>query len=235
MVKSFKNPGCILTSSYYYDILLCLLLTGQKGVVLLGWMARVNWADVIAIIIVLRSTYVGSQRGFFGELFYIFGILFTIILSLHLYGNLGNFINRYLFIPLNISNLISFLIIIFILYVGFRFLYGFIQKVIKIEILPAINRIGGPLLGFCKGFVMATILYFLMLLIPITYITDSAKTKSFFGPFFIKTGTILYEKGINLIPVVESKDLTQLLSGAKPLKFGTFRLKRKDKMDEVLQ
>lgn len=199
------------------------------------WMARVNWADVLAIIIVLRSTYVGSQRGFLGELFYILGIWLIIIFSIHFYVPISNFINKYLFISLNISNLISFLIIALALYFGFRFIYGLLQKTIKIEVFPAINKIGGSLLGFCKGFIIATLLFLIMLLIPISYITNSAKTRSLFGPFFIKTGVTLYEKSLSIISAVEGENLNRLLAGAKPLEFRIFQLKRKDKLDEILQ
>lgn len=199
------------------------------------WMARVNWADIIAIIVVLRSTYVGSQRGFFGELFYIFGIFLTIIFSLHFYAIVSNFLNTYLFIPLNVSNLISFVIITSTIYLCFRFIYGFLQKIIKIEVFPAINKIGGPMVGFCRGFVTATAFFLLMLLIPVSYITESARANSLLGPFFVKTGTVLYKKSLNLIRIVEPKDLAELLSGAEPLRFRMFRLKRRDGVDEILQ
>lgn len=199
------------------------------------WMARVNWADVLAVIIILRSTYVGSQRGFFGELFCILGIWLIIIFSIHLYVPVSNFINTYLFIALNISNLIGFLIITLALYFGFRFIHNLLQKTIKIEVFPAINKIGGSLLGFCKGFIIATLLFLIMLLIPISYITNSAKARSLFGPFFVKTGAALYEKSLSIISAVEGESLDRLLAGAKPLEFRIFRFKRKDKLDEILQ
>lgn len=199
------------------------------------WMARVNWADLLVIIIVLRNTYVGSQRGFFGELFYIFGIYLAIIFGIHFYSILSNFINKYLFIALNISDLISFLIITFGIYFGFKVSYSFLQKIIKIELFPAINKIGGPLLGFCKGFVISTALFLIMLLTPISYITNSAKTGSLFGPFFIKAGTTLYEKSLNIISAIRPRDLTQLLAGAEPLKFKKFRLGKEEKLDKILQ
>lgn len=199
------------------------------------WMARVNWADALVIIIVLRSTYVGSQRGFFGELFYIFGICLAIIFSIHFYALLSNFINKYLFIPLNISDVISFLIITFAICLGFKFIYGLLQKIIKIEVFPAINKVGGPLLGFCKGFIISILLFLIMLLIPIGYITDSAKEKSLFGPFFIETGVTLYKKSLSVISATKGRDLTRFLSGAKPLEFKIFKLRRKDRLDEILE
>jgi len=74
-----------------------------------------------------------------------------------------------------------------------------------------------------------------MLLVPISYITDSVKARSLFSPFLIKTGVALYKQGLSMISHAEPRDLTQFLSGAEPLNFKMFKLKRKDKLDEILQ
>ena len=203
--------------------------------VLLEWMARISWTDLLIIIILLRSTYVGSQRGFFGELFHIFGICLAIILGVHFYTPVSNFINQYFFIPTNIACIIGFLAITITIYLVFIFIYALLQKIIKVEIFPAINKIGGSLLGFAKGFAVSIFLVFIMLLTPIHYITESAKTRSLFAPFFIKAGTVLYEKGASLFSAVKAAELEHLLKGAEPLKFNIFQLKRRDKLDEILQ
>jgi hypothetical protein len=106
---------------------------------------------------------------------------------------------------------------------------------LKIEILPVVNKIGGPVLGVCEGFIVSIIFFMFMILIPIGYITYSANTRSLFGPFFIKAGTVLYEKSIRVISFASPKDLSQLSSGAAPLEFKIFQFKRKDKLDEILQ
>ena len=199
------------------------------------WMTRVSWVDLLVIIIVLRSTYVGSQRGFFGELFHIFGICLVIIFSIHFYTPISNFLNQYLFIPLNIAYIIGFSIITLIVYLVFRAVYNLLWNVVKIEVFPAINKIGGSLLGFCKGFTVCIFLIFIMLLIPIHYVTQSVRAKSIFAPFFIKTGTVLYEKSLGIFSAVKTKELEQLLKGVEPLKFKELQFKRRDALDEILQ
>jgi uncharacterized membrane protein required for colicin V production len=207
----------------------------KREVVLLEWITRFNWVDVLVIVVLVRGIYVGSQRGFFGEFFYILGISTTIIFGIHFYSIGANFMNKYLFIPLNISNLLGFLFITFCLYLTFKFIYRLLQKIIKIEVFPAINKIGGLLLGFCKGFVISVLLLLIMLLIPIGYITDSVKAKSVFGPFFVDKGISLYKRVVAVISVVEPRDLTQLLEGAKPLNLNIFKFKKRDRLDEILQ
>ena len=196
---------------------------------------RVNWADVAVLIIILRSVYIGSQRGFFGELFYILGAFLAIIFGMHFYPPLANFINTYLFIQLNIADLMSFLIITLAFYFLFRFFYGLLRKAIKLEIFPGANRIGGGILGFCKGFIVSVLLFLTMMLTPINYVTYSVKTKSVLGRFFVKTGIVLYEKCLNVFSPGGPRDLTHFSSGARPLKFWIFQFEREDKLDKLLE
>ena len=197
-------------------------------------LARISWVDLIIIIIVLRSTYAGSQRGFFGELFHIAGICLAIVLSMHFYAPLGCFIHTYLYIPINIANVTTFLAITYIIYLIFRIIYGLSSKLIKIEMFPAINKMGGALLGFCRGSVLSIFLVLIMLLTPIHYITESVKTRSLFSPFFIKTGISLYEKSLGLFSWVEARGLEEFLEGAEPIKFHMLQFKKKNKLDKIL-
>ena len=199
------------------------------------WLARVNWVDVIVIIIILRSTYVGSQRGLLGEFFHIFWIFIAIIFSTHLYFPISQFLNKYLFIAVNISDLISFLFVAGVIYLIFRFAGKFLQKTVKIEVFPNLNRIGGSILGLVKGLALTMIITLVMLLIPIRYVYYSVHTKSLTGPFFIKAGTTVYRKCAEIVPVMKKRDLQPLLSGAKPLDLGIFRLKRRNDLDDILQ
>ena len=106
------------------------------------WMRHISWPDLLVVIIILRSTYMGSQRGFFGELFHIFGICLSIIFGIHFYIPVSYFINTYFFIPLNIAYIIGFLLVIITIYLAFRFIYAFVRKIIKIEVFPDVNKIG---------------------------------------------------------------------------------------------
>ena len=199
------------------------------------WMTRINWVDALVIIIVLRSTYVGSQRGFFGELFNIIGICFSIIFGIHFYFRLSNFLNAYLLIPLNIANFISFIIIALIVFIVIKYIYGLLTRIIKIEMFQAISKTGGTLLGFLRGTAICMLLVFVMLLVPISYITESVKSRSLLSPFLAGAGSVMYKKSIGLISAIEDGKLERILSGAEPINFEGLRLKKRDKLDEILQ
>lgn len=198
-------------------------------------MIRVIWVDLVAIIIVVRSIYVGLHRGFFGEFFYILAICLAIVFGIQFYPLPSNFLNTFLLIPPNITDFVGFILIIIIIFMIYVFLSKFFQRLIKIEIFPAINRMGGLVVGFCRGLALSSLILLIMLLTPIGYITESAKTKSLFGPFLIQTGANIYKKSLIAVPFIPQRDLTQLLSGARPIKFKMIKVKRKDRLEEILQ
>ncbi len=204
----------------------------------MDWISRVNWVDVLFLIIILRSIYVGAHRGFFTELFNVLGVGIAIVLSIHFYSSGANFLLKYLFIPLNISNLVSFLLIALCVYLLFQLVESIIKKLVKVEVLPdfnkVISKIGGPVIGFCKGVAVSIFIFLVLLLIPIGYVVNSAKANSLSGEFFSQAAATLYRKTVSILPATSPVDIHPLLAGAKPLEFKMLQPKKEDKLDEVL-
>jgi uncharacterized membrane protein (Fun14 family) len=128
--------------------------------------------------------------------------------------------------------------VMFFVYLLFQLVENIIKKLIKIEILPnfnkVINKIGGPVIGLCKGIAISIFIFLVLLLIPVGYVVNSAKVNSLSGEFFSQAATTLYTKTISIIPSTLPVDIHPLLEGAKPLEFNIFRPKKQDKLDELL-
>ncbi len=204
----------------------------------MDWVSKVNWVDVLFLIIILRSSYVGAHKGFFTELFNILGVGIAIVLSIHFYSPGANFLLKYLFIPLNISNLVSFVLVALCVYLLFQIVEAIVKKLVKVEVLPdfnkVISKIGGPVIGFCKGIAVSIFVFLVLLLIPIGYVANSAKANSFSGEFFSQAAATLYQKTVSILPSTSPVDIHVLLEGAKSLEFKIFQPKKEDKLDEVL-
>ncbi|MDD5680497.1 MAG: CvpA family protein [Candidatus Omnitrophica bacterium] len=204
----------------------------------MDWVSKINWVDVLFLIIVLRSIYVGSRNGFFTELFNVLGVCLAIVLSIHFYSPGANLLLKYFKIPLNISNLTAFIVIMLFVYLLVQLIEAVIKKLIKIEVLPNLNKtidkIGGPIVGLCGGIAVSLFVFLAFLLIPIGYVVNSAKDNSMSGDFFSRAAATLYTKTVSIIPGTSPVDLNPLLAGAKPLEFKMFQPKEQDKLDEVL-
>ena len=69
---------------------------------------RVNWVDLLALIIILRISYVAFNEGLSHEIFPLTGGIVVVVLSLHYYTKLGQFIwSNIPAIPVEIANLIG--------------------------------------------------------------------------------------------------------------------------------
>lgn len=204
----------------------------------MDWVSKVNWVDVLFLIIILRGVYTGAYRGFFTELFNVLGVCVAIVLSIHFYSSGANLLLKYLFVPFNMSNLISFMLIALCVYLLFQLVETIIRKLVKVEALPdfnkAVSKIGGPIVGFCRGIAVSIFVFLVLLLIPMDYVVNSAKVNSFSGKFFSQAATTLYQKTVSIFPSASPADIDLLLEGAKPLEFKMFQPKKEDKLDEAL-
>ena len=52
---------------------------------------RINWVDLLVVILILRISYVAFQEGLSHEIFPIIGGVVIIIVNLHYYERIGSF------------------------------------------------------------------------------------------------------------------------------------------------
>ena len=196
--------------------------------------AYFNWVDLTFLIIFILSTYIGAQRGLFGELFYFLGLYAIIILSIRFSYSTAQIVNRYLFIPLNVCYVISFLVIVLFFYLLFKTIYAALLKIAKIEVFHTVNKIGGLLVGLMRGFILSILVSFILALIPFSYTSESVRVYSLSGNFFLRAGGILYKKTVGILTRTEDNRVEQLLSSVAPAQFRILKIKRKDRLEEFL-
>ncbi|MBN1871208.1 MAG: CvpA family protein [Candidatus Omnitrophica bacterium] len=197
--------------------------------------AYFNWVDLLVFIIMILSTYIGSQRGLFGELLYLLGLYIIAILSMRFSSPLSYFLNRYMFLPLNVCYVISFICIIGLLYFVFKRLYAFLLNIAKIEVFHSLNKIGGLLIGMMRGFVVSVLVSFALVLMPIQYISESVKIYSLSGNFLLNSGSTLYSKTVSLLTGKQDASVEHLLSSVEPAQFKILKIKRKNSIEEFLE
>jgi len=201
----------------------------------LEWITQLNWVDFLVFFIFLSSLYVGSQRGLFGELFYLVGLYFIVIISVSLSYPLAHFLNTYAKIPISASYLTGCLLIVLVLYFSFMRLYTVLLKVVKIDILQGINSTGGIIVGFFRAFIICILVVYMILLVPFSYVSDSVNERSASGRFFVTAGISLYKKSMALFSEKQSGKFEQLLEAVRPVKFEKIRIKRKERIERFLE
>lgn len=165
---------------------------------------RINWVDLLVIILIIRISYVAFQEGLSHEIFPAIGSIVIIVLCLHYYERIGAFVSRNLFnMPADLSNFLSFLVLAIIIGLIFKLLKALLDKIIKVEWHPFIERIGGLAVGLMRASIFASLILMIIALMPLSYLQWSIRDRSLIGMHFLRVGPSIYEKSSRILPTVK--------------------------------
>lgn len=164
-----------------------------------GLFHRVNWVDIIALILLIRITYVSSRIGVGKQILPLVLLGFILTVSLHNYGVIASFfVERYAF-PASVCRFFSYFFITVIFSVGYHMishLTGF--RLLSGEMEPGrIEKVGGTVLGIVRSGLIIGMILIGALLLPVRFVENSVK-KSFLGPFYINANLRIYTTVANL-------------------------------------
>lgn len=158
-------------------------------------LSRINWVDIVILILLFRISYVGFNRGLGSEIIPFLGILIALIVSLHYYSKWGNFITKHTPIPIAFSQLLSFLGLIFVIKYIFHLLESLIAgKLVTINIASLYDNIGGLIIGAIRGILLVSLVLIALDIVPFDYIDYSINKKSLMGRKFLSIGRLVHKK-----------------------------------------
>lgn len=163
--------------------------------------AKINWVDVLAVIIIIRISYVAFQEGLSHEIFPLFGAIFAFSLTLHYYNQIASNISNELgWMPVAVSGFLVFTALIIVIGLIFKLLKVLLDKIIKVTWHPIIERFGGLVVGLVRSFIVAAIILTMIALAPLSYLQWSVKDRSLTGKYFLGIGPAIYDKVSIFLP-----------------------------------
>lgn len=156
-----------------------------------------NWLDIFVVIILFRTSYISIKNGISVELFKLLGTLFACFISLHYFTNLADFFQARIptppSIPLEIWDFFSFLLLAILGYLVLVVLRETFFRFIKTEAITMLNKWGAAVLGIARGFILVSLVIFLLSIPVIDYFGNSVR-EAFFGRHLVKVsiGTYSY-------------------------------------------
>jgi uncharacterized membrane protein required for colicin V production len=145
---------------------------------ILGILAKFNFLDFIILIVLFRVCYIAVKKGLSVEIFKFCGVLFSSYIALHYYTALSNLIQgRFLpkEMPLEFLDFIIFIFLIALGYLCFVGLRGLLSRFIQLDAIPKINQCLGLILGIGRGFLIISLLSFILVISSVTYLSNSVK------------------------------------------------------------
>jgi uncharacterized membrane protein required for colicin V production len=145
---------------------------------LLDIVKQFNWLDILLIIILFRITYVAMKMGIPVDFFNLLGTIIAVYLAMHYYTDLSDVLVQRLPVskekmPLEFIDFLSFVFLAIVGYfilLSFRFLFS---HFIKMETTPNLNKWGGLVLGMARGFLLTSLITFMLVISSSAYLKKS--------------------------------------------------------------
>ncbi len=155
-----------------------------------------NWLDIVIVIIVLVPAFSGFRKGFMRKILGIAGIALGFILAVKFYETIAGFISPVIKEGPALVNVISFLLIVAVVYGLSIWLARFMS-----DISPGtdfLNKLLGTVFGIIQGAIISSVLLYNLSLIDI----PSAETRNgsiLYKPVY-KAAPLMFDKIIDLFP-----------------------------------
>jgi len=157
--------------------------------------SRINWVDVLVAILMIRISYVAFRDGLSHEIFPFLGSIIIVVLSFRYYKPIGEYIsNNLVNVPVEISNFLSYLALVIVMGLLLRLLRVILDKIVKVEWHPLIEKFGGLALGVARAYIITGIVLTVLILMPLSYMQWSIRDKSITGKYILMAGPEIYNK-----------------------------------------
>jgi uncharacterized membrane protein required for colicin V production len=164
-------------------------------------LTSINWVDVLVVILILRTSYVAFKDGFSHEIFPLLTNITVVIVSLHFYDKMGqNISGAVTFIPVDMANFLSFMVIAIGLSLLFKLLKKLADVAVKVEWHPVVEKLGGIVIGVARSAMIASLVLIVLSLMPLSYLQRSISAKSLTGKYVLSVGPFIYANAYNILP-----------------------------------
>jgi len=159
-----------------------------------------NWLDIVIALIVTLPAFIGFRKGFLRKIVGIAGIAAGFILAVRFYDKAAGVLSSLIKESQLFINVISFLIIITLLYGISLWLGRFLSDINSGTSI--INKILGTAFGFLQGLIVASVLLYNLAFI--NFPSEQTRHTSALYPFVYKIAPSMFDKIIDLFPGLQN-------------------------------
>ncbi len=181
-----------------------------------------NIVDYILLGLLVAMIIVGSKKGLLRELTALMTLIPSVIFSIYFMDTFSViFYEKIGGSPLVVT-FFSFIFLLALAYAAFKLMGIGLAKILRLQKKGKKDQMGGAFIGFMRGWVVISFIFFLLFLLPMPASFYLAIEDSLFGPTLVKTIPVLYETSTPLHP--EGSSFYGKVESALLLEKSTFRL-----------
>ncbi len=174
--------------------------------------SRINWVDILAVIIIARTSYVALQDGLSHEIFPLIGTALTAAISLQYYHIAASSIKSVIAVPISILDLSAFSVLVVGIGLLFKLARVLVDALMKVTWHPFVEKVGGLICGMARGSIVVSIMLIIMSLAPLSYLQHSIRERSLTGIFFLRIAPEIHAKAAWMLPTINIEDSLPLAS-----------------------
>ena len=160
----------------------------------------VNWVDIIVLILLFRTCYLGLTRGLGNELVPLIITFTSFVAALQFYKNLGGFISSHTPLTPPSANFLVFIIIVLLTLILSRLLMRvLVGKSENAHVATMFDSGAGLFFGALRGILLVSFVTYALWISPSEYISASVSQGSFLGKKFLKIGPAVHEKTMKVL------------------------------------
>jgi uncharacterized membrane protein required for colicin V production len=149
-------------------------------------LAKINWVDILIVIVVARISYVALQDGLSHEIFPLIGTIATGCISARYYNELAGYVQGMTGLPIKAIEPVIFILLVIGIGLIFKMARFLVDLLVKVTWHPLVEKFGGLVFGLLRASVVISVVLMIMMLIPLSYLQYSINEKSLSGPYFLK-------------------------------------------------
>lgn len=180
---------------------------------------KINWVDILAVILMLRISYVAFRDGLSHEIFPLIGSILIMALAIRYYTVLGSSVSRNMMnMPVELANFLSFLMLVIALGFLVKLLRIALDKIVKVQWHPIMEKFGGLAIGIVKAYIITGIVLMTLSLMPLSYLSRSIKDKSLTGKYILMAGPRIYDRIGIFLPAIKLSETSKPMVAKEPAK-----------------
>ena len=160
----------------------------------------INWVDIIVLILLFRTSYIGFTRGLGNEVMPLIAIFIALIASLQFYEQIARFIASHTPLSSPHASFLFFIFIAMIILLVFRFFNKLlVGRDSAVHVATMYDSACGLILGVLRGILLVSLVVYALWLTPSVYVSSSVEEKSLLAKKFLKIGPLVRKRAMYVI------------------------------------